>query len=67
MTNMISKPSLTETIKAIGPGKNAEIPVGMFTHASVRNRACNLGLEMDRTYHVHLNRERGVYIVEREK
>lgn len=62
---MIEKPSLRATLRAMEPGDVERIPLGMFTHASVRNCACNLGYDLLRKYSVHMDRTAQVYTITR--
>lgn len=62
---MIAIPSLRATMRAMKIGDVMSISFGTRTHATVRNAASLLSLEMDRNYSVHINRETREYVITR--
>lgn len=59
------KNSVRGALKALPIGGMIAVRVGDITYSGVRNTACVLGLELDRTYSVHLNRSERVYEITR--
>ena len=62
---MITKPSLRATLQAMELGDIENIPCEMYSGATVRNCASNLGFDLLRKFNVHLDRAARCYTVTR--
>ena len=48
-------------------GSRLLVPVGQYSHTTVRGYASALGFDLERKYTVHLDRETRTYEITREK
>lgn len=62
---MITKPSLRATLLAMELGDVEHIPSDMYSGATVRNCASNLGYDLLRKFSVHVDRTARCYTVTR--
>lgn len=62
---MISKPSLRATLLAMELGDVEQIPSEMYSGATVRNCASNVGYDLLRKFKVHLDRQARCFEVTR--
>lgn len=63
---MISNISVRGTLRAMEPNQVVEIPFGMRSYSYIYSCASMLGMEMNRKYSVHVDRQGGHYKITRE-
>ena len=62
---LISKPSLRTTLIAMEPEQTVVFDFGIWQQNSIRNCACNVGLDFGRKYTIRMDREEKKFYITR--